>query len=204
MYITLRRYAGAGARADEIARKVEAGLVPILKKASGFRGYCALASEDGDAVSISLFDNREAATRANDAARQWVQTELLDLVPDPPEVFTGETGVAEVAREHEQEAGSGKPLFVLIRKLSDLSTPPGWARQNTVPLITGLPGFRGLYVALAEGDSTRAAAVTLFDTRENALQAHERVMEVLRTKGAEVAPTPPRVVMGRTLIMATP
>ncbi|WP_207541171.1 hypothetical protein [Sabulicella rubraurantiaca] len=204
MYITLRRYAGAGARADEIARKVESGLVPILKAAPGFRGYCAFASEDGDAASVSIFDDRSAATRANDAAHQWVQTEMRDLLPDPPEIFTGETDIAEVAREREQDAGSGQSLFVLIRKYSDLSLPPGWAQQNTVPVITGAPGFRGLYVAMAEGDSNRAAVVTLFDTRENAVRAHERIMEVIRDKGAAVAPTPPRVVMGGTIILATP
>jgi heme-degrading monooxygenase HmoA len=202
MYITLRRYAGAGARADEIARKVEQGLVPILKRSPGFRGYCALASEAGDAVSVSIFDDRESATRANDAARQWVQSDLRDLLPDPPEVFTGETSVAEVSREQEQHAGSGQPLFVLIRKFADLKNARGWARQNTIPIITQAPGFRGFYIASAEGDETKAAIVTLFDTRENARQSHEQVMQIIREKGHDVAPSPPRVVMGQTLVMA--
>ncbi len=204
MYITLRRYAGAASRADEIAHKVEGGLVPILKQSPGFRGYLALASEAGDAVSVSIFDDRDAAARANDAARQWVQSELRDLLPDVPEVFTGETTVAEVSREHEQHAGSGQPLFVLIRKFSDLNNARGWAPQNTVPTITQAQGFHGIYVAGAEGDSTKAAIVTLFDTRENALQSHEHIMQIIREKGREIAPTPPRVVMGQTLIMATP
>src|SRR5688500_62109 len=116
MYVTLRRYAGVASRAPEIVRKVEAGLIPVLTRSQGFRSYCALASEAGDAVSISVFDDRESATRANEAARQWVQTDLQDLLPDPPEVFTGETAVAEVSREQEQQAGAGQSLFVLIRK----------------------------------------------------------------------------------------
>jgi heme-degrading monooxygenase HmoA len=203
MYITLRRYAGAASRAAEIARKVEGGLVPLLKQSQGFRGYCAFASEAGDAVSVSIFDDREAATRANEAARQWVQSELRDLLPHPPEVFTGETTVAELSREHEQHAGAGQPLFVLVRKFSDLNNARGWARENTIPAVTQAPGFRGIYVAGAEGDSTKAAVVTLFDTRENALQSHERVMEIIREKGRDIAPTPPRVVLGQTLVMTT-
>lgn len=197
MYVTLRRYSGGGARADEIARRVEQGLVPILKRSAGFRTYCALASEAGDAVSVSIFDDREAATRANDAARQWVQTDLRDLLPDPPEVFTGETTVAEVSREHERFAGSGKLPFVLIRKFSDLNNARGWARQNTIPTITQAPGFRSVYIAGAEGDATKAAIVTFFDTRENAVESHERVMQIIREKGRDIAPTPPRVVWDR-------
>ena len=106
------------------------------------------------------------------------------------------------SREHEQHAGSGQPLFVLIRKFADLRNARGWARQHTIPIITQGPGFRGIYIAGADGDETEAAVVTLFDTRENALQSHEQVMQIIREKGRDVAPTPPRVVTGQTLVLA--
>ena len=70
MYVTLRRYAEVGARMYEVIfRKVEAGLVPMLRGQPGFRCYCALLSEDGDGVSVTVFDGRGQATTANEQAR---------------------------------------------------------------------------------------------------------------------------------------
>jgi hypothetical protein len=60
MYLTLRRYAGVAPQIDQVSLKVKAGLVPILKRAPGFRGYCTLATEAGDGVSLSLFDSEES------------------------------------------------------------------------------------------------------------------------------------------------
>ena len=57
MHLTFRRYSEFGARMYEMVfRKVEAGLVPKLKALPGFRVYCAFLSEDGDGVSVTVFD----------------------------------------------------------------------------------------------------------------------------------------------------
>jgi hypothetical protein len=100
VYLTLRRYAEVGARMYEIVfRKVEAGLVPMLKARPGFRLYCALLNEDGEGVSVTAFDDREQAIRANEQVFGWVEANLRDLLPDPPEVVAGACGLAEVAPE---------------------------------------------------------------------------------------------------------
>ena len=97
MHVTLRRYAEVGARMYEMVfRKVEAGLVPRLKAQPGFRSYCAFVSEDGEGVSVTVFDERGQAARANEQVRGWGQANLRDLLPDRPEVFAGECGIAEV------------------------------------------------------------------------------------------------------------
>ena len=89
MFVVIRRYA-AGARADEVARRVGEGLVPILTKTSGFRAYYCFVGEDGRPVSVSIVDSRAAAVAANDRAREWVAANMADLIPDPPEVTMGE------------------------------------------------------------------------------------------------------------------
>src|SRR3954471_23221487 len=100
MYVTLRRYAEIGVGMYQIvARKVEEGLVPMLKGQPSFRCYCAFVSEDGDGVSVTVFGDREPATLANERARGWVRDNLRDLVPDPPEEAAGECEITEVARE---------------------------------------------------------------------------------------------------------
>ena len=58
MYVTIRKYAGKGGLMDRLVPPVRDGLVPLLKQAPGFKGYCAFASEDGHAVSVTVFDDR--------------------------------------------------------------------------------------------------------------------------------------------------
>ena len=192
MYVTLRRYAGAGGRIEEIARKVREGLAPMLKGQPGFRGYCALASEDGDAVSATLFDDRAQAMRANERVRAWVQAEMPDLLPEAPEVFAGEPGIVEAKPDWH----AGRPPYVLVRKFDGL--PPveetyGVIRQHTLPLITGSPGFRAAFFLRHEQEPSRGAVVTLFDTREDAVRSHEQSVRVFREK---TGAAPPRVMAG--------
>jgi len=88
MYVVIRRYA-AGARAEEVARRVGDGLVPVLREQPGVRAYYAFVGEDGRPVSVSIVTNRSAALAANERAREWVAANMADLIPDPPEVAMG-------------------------------------------------------------------------------------------------------------------
>ncbi len=109
MYVTLRRYAEVGARMYEmIARKFEEGLVPTLKGQPGFRSQCAIVSEEGDGASVAVLDERAQATRANERVRGWGRANLRDLLPDRPEAFAGECGIAEVSRERRGGQGQGQ------------------------------------------------------------------------------------------------
>ncbi len=89
MYVVIRRYAAAGARAGEVARRVGEGLVPVLAKLPGFRAYYCFVAEDGRPVSVSMVENRAAALAANERAREWVAANAADILPGPPEVTMG-------------------------------------------------------------------------------------------------------------------
>ena len=45
---------------EEAAQKAAAGLVPILQRSSGFRGYHIIDAGDGVGMSIGVFESREA------------------------------------------------------------------------------------------------------------------------------------------------
>ena len=45
--------------------------------------------------------------------------------------------------------------------------------------------------------------MTLFDSRDDALRSHERVVGMMRERLGEMAYRPPRVVMGETGVLAT-
>ena len=204
MFLTLRRYPNTGSRAEEIARRVQEGLVPILKGTPGFSGYCALRSEDNASVSISLFDSRDAANQANDRARQFVQSSLMDLLPHPPEVFAGECTTTEVSRQR----SAGQPVYVIVRQYDGVRVRgeqlQEWARQNSLPIITEAPGFEAFYLATSQGDASKMVSITMFDSRDNAERCHEQVVNMVREIGRDLYPNAPKVSGGQTLVSAFP
>jgi hypothetical protein len=202
MYLNLRRYPRIGVSQDVIQQSVEGELLPELQKQVGFVGYCAFWDRDGAGVSISLFDDAEAAHRSTDSARRWVMRHQ-DFFPERGEEFSGECIAHEVAHGQEQDPGDGQqPLYVLVRELDNV---PGtqdtraFVQQRTLPLMTRSPGFRGVYMARHDRTESRAAVVTLFDSDEQARACHEKAVELLKEGLPKVTVT--RVIQGESVIL---
>jgi hypothetical protein len=200
MYVTVRKYAGKGGLLDRLAPQVRDGLVPLLRHAPGFRGYCALASEDGHIVSVSVFGDQPSADVANNRARQWVAANLRDALPDPPEVLAG-----EVRRDiPAQGQGGGEGLYVVIRQYEGVQSAErltALADEHVVPVIRQRPGLRGHYVFFA--GRQRVVALSMFDTRDNAIRASDEVVGIMRERAKDLAPNPPRVTAGKAVVAAT-
>ncbi len=92
MYAMIRSYAATGS-VEEIVRRVEASVLPMLKAHPGFRHYWAGRSEEG-VFSVSLFDTKESAEAAHEAVRGIVAANLAELLPQAPVVTRGEVLVA--------------------------------------------------------------------------------------------------------------
>jgi len=199
VYVTIRKYADKGALIEGLVPPVRDGFVPLLRRAAGFKGYCAFASEDGHIVSVTIFDDRLSALRADDRVREWVVSNLRDLLPNPPEVTEGEALLHDVSK---LQSGGGD-MFATVR-VYDGVLPKEEAvritREHAVPLVTGAPGFRGFYAMLDERDASRAVSVSLYDTREHAMAAQERIVATMRDK--RFAPNPPSVMAGQVAIVA--
>ncbi len=73
-------------------------------------------------------------------------------------------------------------------------------REHVFPVVTGAPGFRGHYTFLDERNAGRGVSVSLFDTREHAMEANRWVLEAMREK--RIAPNPPSVMEGTAAIVA--
>jgi len=200
MYVTVRKYVGKGGLLDRLAPQVRDGLVPLLRHAPGFRGYCALASEDGHIVSVSVFGDQPSAEVANDRVRQWVAANLRDALPDPPEVLAG-----EVRRDiPAQGQGGGEGLYVVIRQYEGVQSAErltALADEHVVPVIRQRPGLRGHYVFFA--GRQRVVALSMFDTRDNAIRASDEVVGIMRERAKDLAPNPPRVTAGKAVVAAT-
>src|SRR3712207_6392991 len=166
---------------DRLVRPVRESLVPLLKRAPGFKGYCAFASEDGHIVSVSVFDDRQSAARATDQVRDWIASNQKDLLPEPPEVLAGE---ALLHKEAQLQSG-GPAMFAAVRVWEGVGPREEvlpLVREHVFPVITGATGFRGYYTFLDERDPGRGVSASLFDTREHAMAAQERVVAAMRDK----------------------
>jgi len=200
VYVTIRKYADRGGLMVKLAPQVREGLVPLLRETPGFRRYCALASEDGHIVSVSVFDDWTSADVANSRVHQWVAANLRDALPDSPEVLAG-----EVRRDiPAQGQGGGEGLYVVIRQYEGVQSAERLttlADEHVVPVIRQTPGQRGHYVFFAGGQ--RVVAVSMFDSRDNAIRGSDQVVGIMRARAKEVAPNPPRVTAGKVVVAAT-
>ncbi|MBR0667331.1 hypothetical protein GXW71_23440 [Roseomonas hellenica] len=202
MYVNLRRYPRIGAGKDAIEHSARNELLPELQKEPGFKGYCAFWDEGGAGVSVSIFEDHEAAHRSTATARQWVMRHQ-DFFPERGEEFTGECFVHEVSRDLEPRAGEVRQSpYVLIRMLDKV---PGtqdtraFVEQRTLPMITRSPGFKGVYMVRNDREEGRAAVVTLFDSRPHAEACHARAVELLQEGLPAVTIT--RILQGESVIL---
>lgn len=76
MHGRVATYAYTGDALD-IARKAEQGMLPIFRAQPGFKAYSLFATGDR-VISISSWENADAAETANAAAADWVAENLAD------------------------------------------------------------------------------------------------------------------------------
>ena len=93
MYASVRRYEMDPGSVDELMRRVEAGFVPIVSKASGFMAYYALDAGDGVVASINIFEDQAGAEESDRRAADWLKEIVASLLPNPPEVTAGDVRV---------------------------------------------------------------------------------------------------------------
>lgn len=89
MYAAVRRYEGVTEPA-EAARIVSEGFVPLMRGVPGFVAYYWIDAGDGVMVSTSVFQDRAGAEASIATAADFVRDNLAALLPNPPQVTSGE------------------------------------------------------------------------------------------------------------------
>jgi hypothetical protein len=194
VHVTVSEYIGAGSQMDRLAPSIRGGLVPHVRMAAGFKGYCAFASEDGHFVSMTVFDTCRNAMRAN------VRLGEQKLVPGSQTTVAGETMLHEVAKVQHDDSPA---MFVTVRVYDGVGPKEqvlSVVREHVFLTITGSAGFRGYYAVLNERNPSCGVAVSLFDDRIHAMEANERAVSVMRDR--QIAPNPPRLMAGTTAVVA--
>jgi len=88
MFLSIRKYDNV----QNVAHmKQEAGdkVLPAMRDAAGFRSYTVVDCGNGQVLSISVFDSREQADKANQSAKAVVQNSPFANLT-PPDITLGE------------------------------------------------------------------------------------------------------------------
>jgi len=90
MNLAIRRYKVNAGAAEEVAKRAQAGFLPIISGAPGFLGYYLVNAGNDVVATVSIFETAAQAEGSVKMAADWVKENLAALVSAPPEVTTGE------------------------------------------------------------------------------------------------------------------
>ena len=96
MYVAVRRYDGV-TDPQKAGQLVDEGFIPLISELPGFVAYYWVDAGDGVMISTSVFEHKEAEEQTNFVAGEFVAEHLLPLLPNRPQISTGEV-VAYKAR----------------------------------------------------------------------------------------------------------
>jgi hypothetical protein len=93
MYAAVRQYHFDPKDTEEIDRRVQQGLVPELKKISGFVDYYWIDTGKGTGASMSVFRDEAGVKESIRVAAEFVQREMPTKI-SKPEILQGEVKAA--------------------------------------------------------------------------------------------------------------
>ena len=90
MFAAIRRYHTDPDSISEVTRRVNESFMPLISGMSGFVAYLALDAGQGEYGTVSVFEDQASAEESNMVAEGWVEENLHELLPSPPEYAAGE------------------------------------------------------------------------------------------------------------------
>jgi hypothetical protein len=106
----------------------------------------------------------------------------------------------------EQGQGGAEGMHVVVREydgVRSIERLTAVADEHVLPVIRQAPGLLGHYTFTSGQDQGRVVAVSMFDTRENAMRVSDQVVGIMRERAKDMAPSPPRVTSGKAAVAAT-
>lgn len=103
MYVAIRLYDGVKSP-DEVAAKVRDEFLPVISKIPGFQEYYAVKSGNGKMASVSVFKDKAGADQSVQTATNWLQKNMSQFLPNPPQTISGEMVAHTTARTEKAAA----------------------------------------------------------------------------------------------------
>jgi hypothetical protein len=89
MYAAIRQAKAKAGMADELARRVKMGAIPIISNVPGFMGYYVVYAPDDTVTAISIFNKYAEAEESNKRAMAWIEKNLGPLLDGPATATAG-------------------------------------------------------------------------------------------------------------------
>jgi hypothetical protein len=89
MYAAIRQAKARAGTAEELARRIKEGAIPIISDVEGFKAYYVVYAGDDTVTAISLFNNFAGAEEANRRALAWIDENLGPLLAGPASAIAG-------------------------------------------------------------------------------------------------------------------
>jgi len=89
MYAAIRQAKAKTGTAEELARRIKEGAIPIISDVEGFMAYYVVYAPDDTVTAISLFNNFAGAEEANRRAIAWIEQNLAPLLVGPASAVAG-------------------------------------------------------------------------------------------------------------------
>src|SRR5260370_17454336 len=86
MFVAIRQLKVHSGSIDEAVRRVENGLVPLLRSVPGFVEYDVVQVGEDVGLTINVFETQEQAEESNRRAAEWVKQNLAPLAAGPLEI----------------------------------------------------------------------------------------------------------------------
>jgi hypothetical protein len=80
MYAAIRQAKARTGHAEELARTIKEGAIPIISDVAGFRAYYVVYAPDDTVTAISIFDNAAGAEESNRRGLAWIEQNLTPLM----------------------------------------------------------------------------------------------------------------------------
>ena len=89
MYAAIRQGKARTGMAEELARRIKEGAIPIISDVEGFMAYYVVYAPDDTVTAISIFNNFAGAEESNKRAVAWIEQSLAPLLTGPATAEAG-------------------------------------------------------------------------------------------------------------------
>jgi hypothetical protein len=89
MYAAIRQGKAKPGKAEELARTIKEGAIPIISDVPGFQAYYVIYAPDDTVTAISIFENYTGAEESNRRGLAWIEQSLTPLLTGPATAVAG-------------------------------------------------------------------------------------------------------------------
>jgi hypothetical protein len=89
MYAAIRQGKAKTGMAEELARRIKEGAIPIISDVEGFMAYYVVYAPDDTVTAISIFNNYAGAEESNRRGLAWTEQNLAPLLIGPATAVAG-------------------------------------------------------------------------------------------------------------------